>query len=202
VRRIWKRWNIAGRKAVLYFAIYDKNDTYAYLTSGIPHEEPQFLYLDYDEFYEPEEWERIVKENSLRRALAIESSPLRFWLVSFSPLPIGKICEIMFNSTADKKHCAHLFTEGFVSLRLSKKSKFGNEYPRLKHTYNNPEGTNFYDFDREKAFLKAIKEGVNVEEKDKKQLFDTLTKTTPASAENLTLPRSGGKKEVDDDELW
>jgi hypothetical protein len=162
-------------------AVYDKDDdTHWAMLSGFPYKEPHFLFLDYDKNYEPKEWEWITKDYSLRRSLAIESSPEKYWFLSFSPLCIGEICEIMFNSKADKKHCAQLLRVGLVALRLSKKVE---DYPRVKHTYVNREGTNYYDYDQERLFMKGIEEGLDIDVKG--DVFKALTKIRVPNSEEV-----------------
>jgi hypothetical protein len=68
-------------------------------------------------------------------------------------MPIANIAEIMFHSSADKKHCAHLLKEGAVYLRCDQKQK---GYPRMVDVINNPKGTNFYNFDTEKVYRKEL----------------------------------------------
>jgi hypothetical protein len=190
--RVFDKLLHLGRKAIkFHIAVYDEGDTYAGMASGLPWKEPQFLFLDYDENYEPKEWEWIVNNYDLKRAIIIESSRKKYWSLSFTPLWFGIICEIMMHSKADKRRCQHLFRDGFVGIRLSKKkvsyARYPNpkecfrvdEYPRvIKEIINRKEtfskDLNVYDFDREKFFIEIIEKGTDF--LDMKDVFKGLIK--------------------------
>jgi hypothetical protein len=160
MRRFMRTFNIFGRKVFVHLVTYEDWDMYTAMCSGIAFKEPQFLFLDYDKNKEPKEWSWIVKEYDLRRALVVESSPDKYWFISFTPLPIGDIAEIMFHSKTDRSHNQNLLKEGFVGIRLSKKKKFVG-YPKvLKHIVNK-NGKNFYNWDNERMFRAMLKGKVN-----------------------------------------
>lgn len=169
MRRFEKTLYVAGKAVKLFFALYDSDDAQVAMTSGKPYDDKQYLFLDYDEAYEPEEWQWITEAFSRKRAIIVESSPKRYWYLCFSPFPIEDILEIMWHSNCDKTHASHLFRDGFVGIRLSKKSVEG--YPRVIKIIENKAGKNFYDFDREKAYRDLIATGVNF---NKVELFKGL----------------------------
>jgi len=150
MRRFSKTFDIGHKHIKLYFAEYDdRKDVCPAMCSGIAFEQPQYLFLDYDTEKPMKEGWHIVEEYELHRGLVVESSPNRYWFISFSPMNIADICEIMFFSSADKKHCAHMMWDGFVAIRLKEKVE---GYPRIHYEMINQKGTNFYDYDRERAF--------------------------------------------------
>lgn len=183
--RIFDKTFYAGWKGVkFHVTFFDRNDTQVAILSGKPYDNTQFLYLDYDQRYEPEECEWITKEYSRKRAIIAESSPNRYWYLCFSPFHIEDILEIMWHSQCDKVHCSHMFRDGYVGIRISAKVK---GYPKVVKVIKNQEGKNFYNFDMERAFVQAIKTGVPFGKSD---VFQGLIK------------ESGRKRrEVDDHEL-
>jgi hypothetical protein len=159
MRRFMKTVNVLGRKLFIHLVSYNDSDMHTAMCSGIPFKEPQYLFMDYDAEYMPQEWEWITNEYELRRALVIESSPQKFWYLSFSPLPVGIISEIMFNSQCDKNHAQYLLKEGCVAIRLSSKKVEG--YPRIVKEIVNMKGTNFYNWDMERTFRHILEKGVD-----------------------------------------
>jgi len=157
MKRFMKTYNILGRKVFVHLVAYDDHDMHTAMCSGLPFKEPQYPFLDYDKNYEPEEWEWITKEYEFRRALVVESSPKKYWYLSFSPSPIGIIAEIMFHSHCDKNHAQYLLKDGFVGIRLSSKKREG--YPRIIKEIVNMEGKNFYNWDMERVFKDILKNG-------------------------------------------
>ena len=157
MRRFMKTYNIFGRKVFVHLVAYDDHDMHTAMCSGLPFKEPQYLFLDYDDKYEEREWEWMTKEYELRRALVVESSPEKHWYLSFSPLPIGIIAEIMFHSRCDKNHAQYLLKDGFVGIRLSSKKREG--YPRIIKEIVNMKGKNFYNWDMERVFKDILKNG-------------------------------------------
>jgi len=154
MRRFLKTFKLGHKTIKLYVAEYDdRKDEYLAIGSGIPFEQPHYLFLDYDEKHVMKEWQHIVDEYELRRALIIESSPERYWFISFSPMHIADICEIMYFSEADKKHCASMMRDGAVYIRVDSKVR---GYPKIFHELINRNGTNFYDYDKEKVFRELI----------------------------------------------
>jgi hypothetical protein len=154
MRRFVRTFKIGNRIVKLNIIEFNLDkDVHEAIGSGIPWKEPQYLLLDYDENYQKTEWKYIVEMYSLRRGLIFESSPERYWFTSFSPMHIADIAEIMFHSSADKKHCAHLLKEGAVYLRYDQKQK---GYPKVVDVINNPKGINFYNFDAEKVYRKEL----------------------------------------------
>jgi hypothetical protein len=153
LKRFFKTFKIGKRIVNAYFGFFDEDDVHEAMASGVPWEEPQYLFLDYDEVWLKSQWQYIVDQYSLRRALVIESSPERYWLASFTPMHIADICEIMFHSSADKNHCAFQLKDGAVYLRYTSKQK---GYPRIVEAINNQNGSNFYNFDAEKVYSNLI----------------------------------------------
>ena len=51
---------IIGTKIYHHTVIYKDRDMHTALCSGLPFKEPQYLLMDYDDRYEPEEWEWIT----------------------------------------------------------------------------------------------------------------------------------------------
>ena len=72
----------------------------------------------------------------------------------------------MFNSKCDKNHAQYLLKEGYVAIRLSSKKQKG--YPRIIDEIVNMQGTNFYQWNMERLFRQALKEGIDVEQLIKK----------------------------------
>lgn len=149
----------------IHIVAYRDRDMHTALCSGLPFKEPQYLIMDYDERYKPNEWQWITWEYDYKRALIVESSPKKYWYLTFSPSPIGIIAEIMFNSQCDKNHAQYLLKKGYVAIRLSSKKK---GYPRIIKEITNFAGTNFYNWDMERLFRQAIEEGIDVEQLIKK----------------------------------
>jgi len=171
MRRFMKTYNVLGRKVFVHIVEYKDHDMHTAMCSGLPFQEPQYVFMDFDGQYEPEEWEWITKEYGFRRALVVESSPKKYWYLSFSPSPIGIIAEIMFNSHCDKNHAQYLLKDGFVGIRLSSKKRVPRRfrrnpmiearesYPRIIKEIVNMEGTNFYNWDMERVFKDILKNG-------------------------------------------
>jgi hypothetical protein len=180
MRRFMKTYNILGRKVFVHLVAYDDHDMHTAMCSGLPFKEPQYVFLDYDDNYEPEEWEWITKEYSYKRSLAVESSPKKYWFLTFSPTYVGQIAEIMFHSHCDKNHAQYLLKDGFVGIRLSSKKRVPHRfrrnpiahrfrrnpmtearegYPRIIKEIVNMKGTNFYNWDMERVFKDILKNG-------------------------------------------
>jgi hypothetical protein len=127
----------------------DVKDMYPAICSGIPFSPIQYLLLDYDLNYAPREWQHIVHEYRLRRAMVVQSSPRRHWLVSFSFMDDFNLLEIMWHCSADREHCAYMMRDGFVGIRL--KIKVAG-YPKLLYEIINDKGTVGYDYNKEREF--------------------------------------------------
>jgi len=82
MRRFMKTYNVLGRKVFVHIVEYKDHDIHTAMCSGLPFKEPQYVFLDYDDKYEPEEWEWITKEYSYKRSLAVESSPKKYWFLT------------------------------------------------------------------------------------------------------------------------
>lgn len=148
-----------NRMVSMGFTIYDRDDIYASISSGKPYADVQYLFMDFDDVYPLEEGEFIVEEYELKRAIIVESSPKKYQLLSFSPMPVGRILEIMFHSSCDKGHATQMMKKGYVDIRISAKKSHGRigRYPRFKKAIKNMEGTNFYNFDAERIYKIMIK---------------------------------------------
>jgi hypothetical protein len=151
VRRYTKYFTICGRIVKLHVAVYDRG--YLALNSGKPYQDVQYLLMDYDEFNPIQEAQGILEEYGLRRGLVIESTLRRYQFASFSPLPVSVIADIYFHSHCDKRHASQLLSRGCVGIRVSRKD---GVKPRVIKALKNYKGTNFYNYNAEKAYRKTI----------------------------------------------
>lgn len=154
--------NIPGTKKWCFLKlkceIVDAENAVVGLHSGPAFRDSHHIFLDYDdkEFSLVEsDMQRIVKENSLRRGVVVESSPGKWWGLSFSPTPYEKMVGICKGSAEDRNHALATEKKGYSTIRHSMKRKSG-WLPRIVKVIENSEGTNFYGYIQEQMFMKRF----------------------------------------------
>ena len=129
------------------------------INSGEPKRGNHYLFLDYDgkdiDIYS--HFEQIVRRHGLRRGIIMDSGN-GYHCISFSPMPYPKMLEVVSKSECCRsfRHC--IIDNGYATLRVS--AKDGKEITRYS-VICNKDGNNFYDFDREKEYLKLVEEMAN-----------------------------------------
>ncbi len=145
------KWVVFLRATV---KVINTDDAVIGINSGAAFAPAQWLFLDYDEYYPEEEFTAIVKDNSCRRGIIVESTPGKYQALSFTPIPTKpKLLGIVWDSSADANHKAFMQKNGFSTLRVTQKKGFK---PIVRKVIINKEGKNFYDYNSEKAYLKLI----------------------------------------------
>lgn len=127
------------------------------LHSGSPFRGSHFIFLDFDNIKSIEAIRRmqhITKKYQYRRSLVIESSPNKYWGISFSPTEFQKMLKIQSESGEDENHTHHTLSKGYSVIRMSIKKAF---IPRIAKIIVNEDGTNFYNYKIEEVFLNRLK---------------------------------------------
>jgi hypothetical protein len=164
MRRFLRYFHVGDRTVKIHILEWRKKDWLDALDSGLPYTEPQYLFMDYDKHNPLEEAEEIVNKYKLRRGLIVESSPSRYHFLSFSPLLISTIAEIMFYSSCDKRHAQQLLRRGCVGIRVVPKSDC-KAIPKIIHVINNQDGENFYNLGYETIYRSMLEEAKSNEKK-------------------------------------
>ena len=149
-----------GRFIFLRAETFGRADMMPGIHSGPPFRHPQYLFLDYDAkdlSLVAGEMERVVTEFKLRRGLVVESSPGKYWGLSFSYLEPEQAMEIHSKSGEDLNHTKHMLMKGYSVVRMGCKDGF---VPKVVRVINNPKGERFYNFDFENWFMGQFKGGV------------------------------------------
>ena len=129
MREFEREFKIGHEHLGVYIAKWnDIKDKLPAICSGLPFSPIQYLLLDYDENYCPNEWQRWVDNYGLRRSLVIESSPKRYWNISFSFMRYLDVLKIMWKCSADRDFCSYMMLDGYVGIRVKEKVV---GYPKL-----------------------------------------------------------------------
>ena len=137
---------------VINLQIIDTKNIQLGLNSGEPFRGSHFLLLDYDEKY-PEEFNDILLFNNLKRGLIVESSPLHYHALSFSPLLFPRMLQIMKDCNCDRNQYALTEKNGFSTLRFTPKKDF---QIKVVQEIENKEGVNFYSYYHEDLYKNKL----------------------------------------------
>jgi len=118
-----------------------------------------FVLLDYDNGNPKLEFEEICKRYGFKRGLIVRSSEGHYHAISFSPTPWVKYKKVLEEANIDPKHKSCSLRFGFSTLRISQKN---GSVPEVVDEVINMNGTNFYSWDHERAYLDALKKKINM----------------------------------------
>ena len=141
-----------------YLKPYHHDDLNDAIDSGLNGDLVQFLLLDYDKNY-PTDALEIMWTFGLRQGLIVESSPKRWWFLSFTPMPKKRIFEILWNSKLiDRSHAASFLRFRRSSIRITvKAASIG--YPKIRKVLWQKGGDlQFYDYDAERHYREIVEE--------------------------------------------
>jgi len=151
-----KKWIYRDKDRVLIITEYSLSKDIGFaIDSGKPFDSVQYILLDYDKFNPILEFYGIMKKYSLKRGLIVKSSENKYHALSFTPTPINKIFEILWNSHVDRRHAASFLRFGRLGLRIYPKN---GEMPKIIKVLNNPKGKNFYNYSAEEMYRYALEE--------------------------------------------
>lgn len=151
--------NIPGTSKFIFLRakIVDVDNSVIGLNSGKSRNTNHYILMDYDNLLDysglHDELFEIMKAYGLKRAMIIESSPGKYHVVSFTPQSFANIMKIMSESTCDKNQLAHTAKYGYSTIRFTAKHGFT---PKVKEILRNDDGTNFYDFEAENAYVELL----------------------------------------------
>jgi hypothetical protein len=142
-----------GRFLFLRVETFGRKDMMPGIHSGPPFRPPQYLFLDYDNkdlSLVENDMQRIVTGNGLRRGIVVESSPGKYWGLSFSYLQPHDMADIHSKSQEDLNHTKHVLAKGYSVLRMGVKDGF---VPHIVKQIINVGGDKFYNYDFERWFM-------------------------------------------------